>query len=194
MNRLSLPSPPLGFLSALILHTGSRRYKAVDRISISSMVTKRKIPVDFDGPVKKKGRRLCSVDECANYVVRGGVCRRHGAKRKTCSHEGCTSDARKGGICVRHGAEITHKICSHEGCTNQSKKGGVCTRHGAKPKICSHKGCTNIAVKGGICVRHGAERTRKTCGHEGCTNGAVRGGVCKRHGATAKGMVQIKLS
>ena len=76
------------------------------------MVTKRKIPVDnFDGPVKKKGRKLCSIDGCTNYFVQGGVCMRHGAEVKKCSHEGCTNQAQKGGVCKRHGAEITHKKC-----------------------------------------------------------------------------------
>ena len=45
------------------------------------MVTKRKIPVDeLDGPAKKKGHCLCSVDGCKNYLVQSGVCKRHGAK------------------------------------------------------------------------------------------------------------------
>ena len=40
----------------------------------------------------------------SNNVVRGGVCRRHGAKVKTCKHEGCTNQVVKGGVCIRHGA------------------------------------------------------------------------------------------
>ena len=69
----------------------------------------------------------------------GGVCIRHGAKRKTCSHEGCTNQAQRGGVCIRHGAKV--KQCSHEGCANQVKNGGVCIRHRAKKKTCSHEGC-----------------------------------------------------
>ena len=165
-------------------------------------MTKRRIPVDdCDGPTKKRVRqyRICSAEECTNIAVKGGVCRRHGAK-VSCSHEGCTNYAKSGGVCVRHGAD--YKRCSHEGCTNQAKKGGICRRHGAEAKKCSHNGCANVAQKGGTCVRHGAEVkegdvvqkkvppedkkvtekkvTRKPCSHEGCTK------VCDRHGAKPK--------
>jgi hypothetical protein len=60
---------------------------------------------------------------------KGGVCIKHGAKKKHCSIEGCTNIAKKGGVCIKHGAKV--KICSVEGCTNQSQRGGVCKRHGA---------------------------------------------------------------
>ena len=151
------------------------------------MVKKHKIPVEeWDGPLKKKGRRLCSVAECTNYELGGGVCRRHGAKdyHKTCSHEGCNNLVQRGGVCMSHGAKV--RTCSHEGCTNHVVQGGVCVRHGAKLKKCSHEGCTNIVVKGGVCIRHGAKRYVYTCSHEGCTNNSKRGGVCWRHGAKAK--------
>jgi len=83
---------------------------------------------------------------------------RHGAtpKIKLCSIEGCTNQAIKGGVCKRHGAKA--KRCNIEGCTNHAIKGGVCIRHGAKLKRCSSEGCTNQAVKGGVCRRHGANR------------------------------------
>ena len=62
----------------------------------------------------------------------GGVCRRHGAKKKLCRSEGCTNQAQNGGVCIKHGAKI--KRCSSEGCTNSVVKGGVCAKHGAKVK------------------------------------------------------------
>ena len=104
---------------------------------------------------RKRGRYGCSFDGCTNIAVKGGVCIRHGAKKKLCSREGCTNIAKKGGVCTRHGAKI--KRCSRKGCTNYALKGGVCIRHGAKKKLCSSEGCTNNAKKGGVCQRHGAE-------------------------------------
>ncbi|KAK1744057.1 hypothetical protein QTG54_005654 [Skeletonema marinoi] len=78
-----------------------------------------------NGQVKK--RRLvtyrCSSEGCKNNAVKGGVCWRHGAKKKLCSSDGCTNHAKKGGVCWRHGAKI--KLCSSEGCTNHVQKGGV---------------------------------------------------------------------
>ena len=45
---------------------------------------------------------------CSNQVVQGGVCRRHGAKKKQklCNYFGgmCTNLAVRGGVCKRHGA------------------------------------------------------------------------------------------
>ena len=77
--------------------------------------------------------KRCSVEGCKNIVVKGGVCRRHGAKKeqRRCSSEGCTNHAKKGGVCMKHGAKQTRKRCSFEGCTNQSQRRGVCRRHGA---------------------------------------------------------------
>ena len=85
------------------------------------MVTKRKIPVEeFNGPAKKRGKRLCSVDGCTSYVVRDGVCQRLGRNTNVVGHEGCANSAVKRGVCIRHGAEV--KRCSHDGCTNQVQK------------------------------------------------------------------------
>ena len=132
---------------------------------------------------KKQYRTKCSADGCTNHAQKGGVCYRHGAKKKRyeCTTEGCTKYAKYGGVCVGHGAKI--KLCSSDGCTNRAVKGGVCRRHGGKRKIynCSVEGCTNIVKKGGVCVRHGAKK--KVCNSEGCTNQAYAGGVCRRHGA-----------
>jgi len=132
--------------------------------------------------VRKKNytRYECSADGCTNGVIKGGVCRRHGAKAILCSSEGCTNHVQNGGVCKKHGAK--KKLCSSEGCTNQAKLGGVCIRHGAKVKRCSRDGCTNYAQRGGICIKHGAKKQqRKLCSTEGCTNQVKRGGVCRRH-------------
>ena len=108
------------------------------------MVPKRTIPAEADNCAAppKRLRKTCSHKGCTNQVVSGGVCGRHGAKRKCkeCSYEGCTTPAQSGGGCVRHGAK--RKECTHEGCTNQVVRGGVCVRHGAKLKECNHEGCT----------------------------------------------------
>ena len=85
----------------------------------------------------KRIRKSCSVDECTNIAVKGGVCTKHGAKGKRCKGEGCTNKAVKGGVCVKHGAE--RKLCSNESCTNVAVSGGVCFRHGAKHKKCSRE-------------------------------------------------------
>ncbi len=131
--------------------------------SLDEDSTRKKVP-------KKKYRYECSTDGCSNIVVRGGLCTKHGAKRKRCSSEGCTKYAWTGGVCVRHGAKV--KLCSSEGCTNYAQKGGLCIRHGAKVEVnrCSSAGCINRAYKGGVCITHGAKR--KLCSSEGCTNQA----------------------
>eukprot|EP00985_Skeletonema_marinoi_P019557 scaffold11253_cov66-Skeletonema_marinoi.AAC.1 len=106
-------------------------------------------------PPKKRYRYECSVDGCGNWRIEGGVCVRHGAKKK--------------------------KACSVDDCTNQAISGGVCLRHGAKLKRCSVDDCTNIVVKGGVCWTHGAKVEAKRCSVDGCTNQRQRRGVCKRH-------------
>ena len=103
--------------------------------------------------------KRCSSEGCTNHVVKGGVCRRHGAKAKQCSSEGCTNNALTGGVCRRHGSKV--KLCSIEGCTKQEQRRGLCIKHGAKVehKLCSSNGCTNHAKCRGVCRRHGAYRT-----------------------------------
>jgi hypothetical protein len=49
---------------------------------------------------------LCSSEGCTNYVVKGGVCWRHGAEVKVCKSAGCTQRAQNGGVCKRHGAKV----------------------------------------------------------------------------------------
>ena len=41
---------------------------------------------------------------CTNFVQKGGVCIKHGAKRKRCNIEGCKNQVQKRGMCRRHGA------------------------------------------------------------------------------------------
>ena len=59
-------------------------------------------------PLSKKTYYKC--DKCTNYAVSGGLCIKHGGKRKKCpkkkcEFEGCTRNARgKEGVCVKHGA------------------------------------------------------------------------------------------
>eukprot|EP00985_Skeletonema_marinoi_P011404 scaffold5420_cov88-Skeletonema_marinoi.AAC.1 len=98
--------------------------------------------------------------------------------------KGCTNQVRCGGVCMRHGAK--KKLCSSDGCTNGAVNGGVCKTHGAKVKLCSSEGCTNYSKKGGVCIKHGAVMKRcKIEGGEGGTNQSQKGGnVCKRHGET----------
>lgn len=52
---------------------------------------------------KRKPRKKCSVPECENICVQGGVCIKHGAKRKICNFEGCTKHQKRGGFCSAHG-------------------------------------------------------------------------------------------
>jgi hypothetical protein len=44
---------------------------------------------------KKGAKKRCSVKECSNLAVNGGVCKKHGAKQKLCSSDGCTNIAVK---------------------------------------------------------------------------------------------------
>jgi len=62
------------------------------------------------------------------------VCFSHGAVIKKCSIPNCTNQTVKGGVCVKHGAE--RKRCSVPGCTNYSKVDDVCVAHGAVVHQC----------------------------------------------------------
>ena len=55
---------------------------------------------------------------------------------KLCQIDGCTKLAQRGGLCIKHGAKRKRKLCKIDGCTNQAKVGGVCITHGAKRKLC----------------------------------------------------------
>eukprot|EP00985_Skeletonema_marinoi_P014007 scaffold7020_cov141-Skeletonema_marinoi.AAC.2 len=57
-------------------------------------------------------RKLCSSEECTNYVINGGVSVRRRAKMKLCSAGGCNNRVISGerGVCQRHGAMIKRCI------------------------------------------------------------------------------------
>ena len=84
---------------------------------------------DNNAPKKKRIRTKCSADGCTNIAMKGGVCIRHGAKKKTCSHDGCNNQVVNSGVCTLHGAKRVRKTCNHEGCTKYSQKSGFCKRH-----------------------------------------------------------------
>ena len=94
--------------------------------------------------MEQKGNNAVKKD--ARTALKGGMCRRHGAK-SLCSIEGCTNIVIKGGVCTRHGKSRAKKQCSSEGCKNHAQRGGVCCRHGSKSKLCGTEGCTNKLIK-----------------------------------------------
>lgn len=100
----------------------------------------------------KRVRRKCTVGDCPNRVVQGGLCIAHGAKRKLCSHPGCQKNVKKAGLCSTHGP--ARKKCEHEGCTKVAVQGGVCIAHGARKKLCSVEKCSKQAILGGMCKKH----------------------------------------
>eukprot|EP00986_Skeletonema_menzelii_P005319 scaffold1915_cov143-Skeletonema_menzelii.AAC.5 len=101
---------------------------------------------------QKRQRRKCSVPDCANRVVQGGLCISHGAKRKTCAHPGCDKNVKAKGLCSTHGP--ARKRCNAEGCTKVAVQGGRCIAHGAKKKVCSYADCQKQAILGGMCKKH----------------------------------------
>jgi len=50
----------------------------------------------------------------------------------------------QGGLCIKHGAK--RKRCKSEGCTKTIKKGGFCSKHGTPRPKCSTVDCPKIAV------------------------------------------------
>ena len=104
------------------------------------------------GGTSKRVRRKCSVDDCPNRVVQGGLCIAHGAKRKTCKHPGCKKNVKKAGLCSSHGP--ARKRCEVEGCGKVSVQGGRCIAHGAKKKLCHVEGCKKQAILSGYCKKH----------------------------------------
>ena len=112
---------------------------------------------------RSSSRRKCSVPECPNRDVQGGVCISHGAKRKTCNHPGCTKNV---------------------------KQAGMCSTHGPARKRCEFEGCIKVAVQGGRCISHGGKT--KVCSIDECTKGAVVRGMCKKHYNEANGIVKVR--
>jgi len=100
----------------------------------------------------KRQRRKCSVPDCPNRVVQGGLCIGHGAKRKTCAHPGCPKNVKAKGLCSTHGP--ARKRCNAEGCGKVAVQGGRCIAHGAKKKVCAYADCTKQAIMGGMCKKH----------------------------------------
>mmetsp|Transcript_20371 Transcript_20371/g.31060 ORF Transcript_20371/g.31060 Transcript_20371/m.31060 type:complete len:220 (+) Transcript_20371:83-742(+) len=85
------------------------KYTQSDRKRKSSSTDEVLAPKKVAARKKKRYIYICSADGCTNRVVSGGVCTRHGAKKKLCSTEGYTNQVKQGGVCWRHGAK---KICA----------------------------------------------------------------------------------
>jgi hypothetical protein len=112
---------------------------------------------------QKRQRRKCSIPDCPNRVVQGGLCIGHGAKRKMCSYPGCEKNVKAKGLCSTHGP--ARKRCNAEGCGKVAVQGGRCIAHGAKKKVCAFPECFKQAIMGGMCKKHhdethGLVRTR----------------------------------
>jgi len=104
------------------------------------------------GGTSKRIRRKCTVGNCSNRVVQGGLCISHGAKRKTCKHFGCTKNVKKAGLCSTHGP--ARKRCENDNCNKVAVQGGRCIAHGAKKKLCEFQDCTKQAILSGMCKKH----------------------------------------
>jgi len=104
------------------------------------------------GGTSKRVRRKCTVADCPNRVVQGGLCISHGAKRKTCRHPGCNKNVKKAGLCSTHGP--ARRRCDAEGCSKVAVQGGRCIAHGAKKKMCSVDNCKKQAILSGMCKKH----------------------------------------
>ena len=107
----------------------------------------------------KRVRRKCSVGDCKNRVVQGGLCISHGARRKQCAHSGCTKNVKKAGLCSAHGP--ARKRCDEPGCDKVSVQGGKCITHGARKKLCSVDGCIKQGIINGHCKKHYDQLTGK---------------------------------
>ena len=105
-----------------------------------------------EGGTSKRIRRKCTVGNCANRVVQGGLCISHGAKRKTCKHPGCNKNVKKAGLCSTHGP--ARKRCENRGCGKVAVQGGHCIAHGAKKKLCEFEDCEKQAILSGMCKKH----------------------------------------
>jgi hypothetical protein len=104
------------------------------------------------GGTSKRVRRKCTVDNCPNRVVQGGLCISHGAKRKCCLHPGCNKNVKKAGLCSTHGP--ARKRCDEGNCQKVAVQGGRCIAHGAKKKLCAVDDCNKQAILSGMCKKH----------------------------------------
>ena len=117
------------------------------------------------GGTSKRVRRKCTVGDCDNRVVQGGLCIAHGAKRKQCKHPGCTKHVKKAGLCSTHGP--ARKRCEFGDCGKVAVQGGRCIAHGAKKKLCFYDDCKKQAILGGMCKKHHDEEKVNLTGPPG---------------------------
>ena len=73
----------------------------------------------------RRKRRKCSVPDCPNRVVQGGVCISHGAKRRKCDFPGCTKNVKRLGRCSTHGPPRMR--CKVPGCNKTAIQFQRCT-------------------------------------------------------------------
>jgi hypothetical protein len=112
------------------------------------------------GGTSKRVRRKCTIANCGNRVVQGGLCISHGAKRKLCRHAGCDKNVKKAGLCSTHGP--ARKRCDEGACNKVAVQGGKCIAHGAKKKLCAMEGCTKQSILTGMCKKHHDQSRKDT--------------------------------
>lgn len=56
-----------------------------------------------------------SVAGCQNGIVQGGVCVKHGAKRRQCKFPGCDKNSKSAGLCSKHGWVYLLTVDQHLG-------------------------------------------------------------------------------
>mmetsp|Transcript_2914 Transcript_2914/g.3310 ORF Transcript_2914/g.3310 Transcript_2914/m.3310 type:complete len:1082 (+) Transcript_2914:181-3426(+) len=127
------------------------------------------------GSVSKRVRKKCSVGDCSNRVVQGGLCITHGAKRKLCGHPGCNKHVKKAGKCSTHGP--ARKRCDVENCEKVAVQGGRCIAHGAKKKLCSVDNCSKQAILSGMCKKH-HDQEQFIEGHDSSTSSNMISAYC----------------
>lgn len=154
--------------------------------------------------------KSCSVEECPNQALKGGVCWTHGAKflkkpRKKCTIDECNKLAQKGGKCVAHyrdgGAAAA---CVVEGCSNEiTGVGEKCDIH-APPQY-STTAVTTAAATATVTATTATAATAATaaaktptkpaaakhtpqkhqpvrvCSISGCKTHSKKHGYCRRH-------------
>ena len=121
---------------------------------------------------------------------------KHGAKVKRCSNEDCTNGAVKGGVCKRHGAKVlkqssatltagysTDNSADKSPSTASTAATGPTTTALAKKKRKRESPSGNKVKKKFDGKRY---QYRRICSADGCTNHAQSEGVCIRHGAKVK--------
>ncbi|KAG7375243.1 hypothetical protein PHYPSEUDO_002365 [Phytophthora pseudosyringae] len=124
---------------------------------------------------EKKRRRTCKHEGCHNYIVRKGLCCRHGGGKK-CSLDGCNTSAKHHGLCWKHGGSVK---CKQDGCGKKAKARGLCWVHGGGTK-CRNAECSKVAVSNSYCWAHGGG---KRCGISECIKPAYERtqNLCEKH-------------